>query len=143
MSKGPSKHLSWHELQCKDGTPYPNEWRTNRAIELAEVFELVRFECGSKPIQVISGYRTPKHNRRIGGAPKSQHLQGRALDIKPPRGITNLEFYKRILKLARDTRAIRGLGYYNTFVHIDTRPSTKLIKWNGGSALKDTINRDI
>lgn len=33
-----------------------------------------------------SGYRTPEHNKQIGGAPKSAHVQGKAIDIRDPKG---------------------------------------------------------
>lgn len=33
------------------------------------------------PIYVNSGYRCPKLNRRVGGALRSYHLQGRAADL--------------------------------------------------------------
>ena len=35
------------------------------------------------PIRVTSGYRCPRHNRRIGGAPRSAHVIGAAADIQP------------------------------------------------------------
>jgi hypothetical protein len=35
----------------------------------------------SLPLQVTSGYRCPAVNRRIGGAPSSQHLRGQAADL--------------------------------------------------------------
>ena len=34
-----------------------------------------------KPIHVNSGYRSPALNESLGGAPNSQHLQGKAADI--------------------------------------------------------------
>ena len=34
-------------------------------------------------IRVNSGYRTPAHNKQIGGSPTSQHVKGEAADIFP------------------------------------------------------------
>ena len=34
-----------------------------------------------KPLIVRSAYRTPEHNRRVGGAPRSKHMEGMAFDI--------------------------------------------------------------
>ena len=79
---GPSRHLSWDELACRDGTPYPEKWRKTRAIELAAAFERIRFLYGGG-IGVSSGYRTEAYNRKVGGARLSQHVQGRALDLRP------------------------------------------------------------
>ncbi|MDT8320646.1 MAG: D-Ala-D-Ala carboxypeptidase family metallohydrolase, partial [Xanthomonadales bacterium] len=34
-----------------------------------------------KPLIVRSAYRSPSHNRAVGGAPASKHMQGTAFDI--------------------------------------------------------------
>jgi zinc D-Ala-D-Ala carboxypeptidase len=131
--RGPSEHLSWKELACKDGTAYPAKWRTNRALALANAFEAIRSACGDKPIRIGSGYRTVAHNGAVGGAKGSQHLEGRALDLYPPKGLTITEFYRVIRAEARHT-AIRGIGRYPSFVHVDIRPSDKVIVWKGKRA---------
>ena len=137
---GPTQHLTWKELGCKDGTPYPNIWRTNRAIELAEVFELIRAACGHKPIQILSAFRTSDYNKRIGGARNSQHIQGRALDLRPPDGYTIDEFYK-IIKQMTAVTSIGGIGKYKTFVHVDIRPkiNDKVAYWFGTGMKDDRV----
>jgi len=136
MSKGPSPNLSWKELACKDGTPYPDEYIEDGTAEvLAFTFEMIR-ALYNKPIQVLSAYRTPKWNRMVGGARFSQHMLGRALDLKPPKGTTVKRFYND-LKEHSGIFYIGGLGLYPTFVHIDIRPSARLICWKG-SGVKDT-----
>jgi uncharacterized protein YcbK (DUF882 family) len=129
---GPSAHLSWDELRCKDGTVYPLLWRSTRAVELARAFERVRLVVGA-PLRVTSGYRTEAHNRRRGGARFSQHVQGRALDLLPPPGMIPLTLFNLIRGVVKEA-GIRGLGLYPTFVHIDVRPSAKLIVWTGTRA---------
>lgn len=137
MKHGPSKHLTWDELSCKDGTPYPTEWRSNRAIELAEIFEFIRKSAGNLPIKILSGYRTVSYNKKIGGAKHSQHLQGRALDMRPPSGMSVEEFYNLIKKLSKNT-AIGGIGLYSTFVHVDTRPkNSHIVQWFGNGVKDD------
>lgn len=128
-----SMNLTWAELACKDAarTPYPQEWRSTRAVALAEMFEAVRAELGDKPIRIGSAYRTPEHNRVVRGARLSQHVQGRALDLYPPTGTTVGELHAAALRVARRTgSSLRGLGRYASFVHIDTRPSDALITWS-------------
>ena len=137
MDTGPSKYLTWDELACKDGTPYPEQWRKNRAIEIAEVFDLIRKTCGDKPIKVLSAYRTEKYNRSIGGARFSQHVQGRALDLRPPEGFTVDDFYETIKGLSMISN-IRGIGKYKTFIHVDTRPTDRLVVWSGTGMKDDT-----
>lgn len=121
-----SPHLSWDELRCHDAmrTPYPLNWRDDRAPVLARVFEAIRHASGGRPITVISAYRTPAYNATCkGSAPDSQHVQGRALDLAPPYPLTVEEFHQIILVLAKDPAIpLGGVGIYDTFVHVDTRP---------------------
>jgi len=59
----------------------PDEWATENLRQIAvNVFQPVRdaFKC---PIYVSSGYRGPELNRAIGGSQRSQHMEGRALDL--------------------------------------------------------------
>lgn len=133
----PSEHLSWEELACKDGTEYPIKWRDTRAIKLAGVFEDIR-AIWNKPITIDSAYRSPEHNKAIGGARSSQHMDGRALDLCPPKGIKLSDFYKQIREHASEF-GIKGLGLYKTFVHVDIRSSDRLVTWSGSGA-KDSIS---
>ena len=34
-----------------------------------------------KPLIVLSGYRSPEHNRAVGGAKASKHMEGIAFDV--------------------------------------------------------------
>lgn len=68
-------------------------------------------------IKVLSGYRTPEHNKRTKGSAKnSQHMRGTAADLHVPGVSTKL--------LAAMGRVIGagGVGIYikNNFVHVDT-----------------------
>lgn len=54
--------------------------------ELLRRLQAIRDKLG-KPIKIESGYRCPKHNRKIpGAAPNSTHLYGWAVDINTPDG---------------------------------------------------------
>ena len=72
-----------------------------------------------RPMIVNSGYRSAEHNKRVGGAPGSMHLQGRAFDISmanhdPAAFIT-----------AARAAGFTGIGTYprSNFVHVDTGPT--------------------
>lgn len=135
-----SKHISWSELACKDGTPYPNEWE-DRARFLAAVFEDFRAALGGDPIEIGSAYRTPTWNRRCGGSVRSQHLSGRALDCYPPAALFIGEFRELAKAFALADDRIGGFGSYRWGVHLDIRPrGTRLIVWNqlpSGTRLHD------
>ena len=48
--------------------------------EAMDKLQSLRIRLG-KPLIVRSGYRSPSHNRAVGGAPASKHMLGTAFDI--------------------------------------------------------------
>ena len=68
------------------------------------------------PVTINSAYRSDSHNRAVGGAPNSQHRLGRAFDIRLTKAIARDK-----LHVAAEAAGYRGVGDYNTFVHLDTR----------------------
>jgi hypothetical protein len=59
----------------------PDDWTTENLRKVAEhIFQPLRdaFKC---PIYVSSGYRSAELNTAIGGSRRSQHVEGRALDL--------------------------------------------------------------
>ena len=59
----------------------PDDWEIENLKAIAEcVFQPLRDAFGC-PIYVSSGYRSEELNRAIGGSVRSQHVQGRALDL--------------------------------------------------------------
>ena len=129
---GPSPHLSWTELNCRCGKLYPVEWRENRAVELSGMFEEVRRECGNIPIRINSAYRCRSCNRKVGGVPKSQHIEGRALDMATPHSFTSPEFHA-IVRGVLKKRGGGGCGAYKTFCHGDIRSTSggRIVGWRG------------
>lgn len=71
-----------------------------------------------KPITINCGYRCEKHNREVGGAKRSQHLYGKAADIRVA-GMSPVE----VARIAETIPAFRdgGIGIYNSFTHVDIR----------------------
>lgn len=136
MPKGPSTHLTWEELACKDGTPYPTKFIVEgRAAQLSMMFEDIR-SLYDKPITILSAYRTPAWNKHVGGARNSQHVEGRALDLRPPKGVKLQKFYNDIRANVKEF-GIHGIGLYPTFVHVDIRPTKTLAVWSG-NGVKDS-----
>lgn len=127
---GKGLHISWSELACKDGTPYPVKLITDGTlIELIVMFERIRFVV-NEPLIINSAYRTASWNKKVGGSPRSQHLLGKALDIRPPKNVSAALFYE-LLKERHKEFGIRGLGKYKDFVHCDIRDSKELVTWEG------------
>lgn len=71
-----------------------------------------------QPTHLISGYRSPVTNRRIGGAKESYHVKAMASDLKMP----DVQ-YSRLLSAAYSLNA-GGVGKYtrSNFVHVDSGP---------------------
>lgn len=76
----------------------PDEWATENLRQVAvNVFQPVR-DCLGVPIHVSSGYRSSELNKAIGGSVRSQHVEGRALDLDADvfGGCTNSEIFECI-----------------------------------------------
>ncbi len=86
-------------------------------IRIARVMEEVRNRLGGRPITVNSWYRDPVTNRRVGGASRSSHLRGDAVDFVAP-GIHPYDVYDR---LNRWWGSKGGLASATVFTHIDAR----------------------
>lgn len=77
----------------------PDEWATENLRAIAEhVFQPLR-DAFKRPIYVSSGYRSPELNTAIGGSKRSQHVEGRALDLDADvfGRCTNAEVFRWIL----------------------------------------------
>ena len=123
-----TNNFKLQEFGCRDGSLPEGELLEN-CRELADNLQVLRDHIG-KPINIISGYRPPAYNKKIGGAKKSQHLLARAADIKVS-GMAPAEVHATVLKLIKAGKMKQGgVGKYSTFVHYDTRGTAA--RWSGG-----------
>lgn len=114
-----TENFNKSEFESKDGATMPPVVLTRIKI-LAENLQVLRNHV-NKSIIITSGYRSPAHNRRVGGAPSSKHVLGEAADFKIP-GMTPREVYLTILELQRQGKMLKGgLHAYSTWVHYDIR----------------------
>ena len=103
---------------CKSDV-IPKKYIENLCL-LAENLQIIQDHI-KKPIKIISGYRSPRCNKRVGGAKKSQHMVGKAADIRVKRMRTRT-LKKIIESLIRDKKIQQGgLGLYSWHVHYDVR----------------------
>ena len=127
-----TKNFNLSEFSCRDGSDVPSELLDN-AQSLADNLQILREQLG-KPIRVISGYRSPAYNRKIGGARRSQHMLAKAADIKVA-GLTPTEVKAAIEALiAEGAMKKGGVGLYKTFTHYDVRGRNA--RWYG-KGMKD------
>ena len=104
-----NEYFRVREFACKDGSD-----QVLIDDNLAEALRRIRIYFGAS-VYINSAYRTPSHNQQVGGSTKSQHLLGKAADIRIP-GIEPLRIaqYGEFLGMG-------GVGLYKDFVHIDSR----------------------
>lgn len=69
-----------------------------------------------REFNINSGYRDPDHNARVGGAKKSQHIHGNAVDLDVS-GLSNEERIKVIEQAS--SLGFTGIGVYKTAIHLD------------------------
>lgn len=92
--------------------------------ELVTILQNIRTHFG-KSVTITSAYRTPTKNKAVGGQTYSQHLYGRAADIKV-KGVTPKQVAAYAEKLLKNKG---GIGTYSTFTHIDVRSAKS--RWKG------------
>lgn len=119
-----SPHFKFSEFASKG-----NHWiKVNR--HLIRGLELIRGRYG--PVSIVSGYRDPVHNQKVGGAKNSQHLYGNACDI--PRTL------RLTAPAVKNIGSFSGIGIRKAdgiVVHVDVRhmgPNT-----SGGTPKNPTI----
>lgn len=117
-----SKNFKVREFRCKDGS---DEILID--MGLVRYLQQIRDWAGAS-ITINSGYRTPSHNASIGGATKSQHIYGKAVDI--------VCSGKSPLQLAQkaETLGMKGIEWNKdlNYTHIDTRTSQWHVKRHNG-----------
>ena len=114
------------EFRCRDGSDAIMIDQT-----LVVLLQAIR-EHFNKPITITSGYRTAAHNAAVGGAKSSQHLLGRAADIRVQGvSVEDVAAYTESLMPDRG-----GVGRYPVkagraagWVHVDTRADKA--RWRG------------
>lgn len=106
------KNFSPAEIACRgSGSLRINE-------EALDKLQALRDRLG-KPLIVRSAYRSPAHNRSVGGAPRSKHMDGTAFDI----AMSNHD--PVAFEAAARAVGFLGFGYYprSGFMHIDLGPA--------------------
>ena len=106
------KNFSPAEIACRgSGSLHINE-------EALDKLQALRDRLG-KPLIVRSAYRSRAHNKAVGGAPRSKHLDGTAFDI----AMANHD--PVAFEAAARAVGFLGFGFYprSGFMHIDLGPA--------------------
>ncbi len=111
-----TKNFNASEVVCSCGSCHASFIN----LDLMEKLQKLRDEYNA-PIAITSGYRCPEHNRKIGGASKSQHVLGNGIDI------TGQDLDK-LYELGEKYFKAVGDGRPKGFVHLDSRDD-KTRRW--------------
>ena len=107
-----AKNFHRDEFACKCGCGFD-------AVDLRLIEGLQKLrDIMQAPVHVNSACRCREHNASVGGAPKSQHLLGKAADIRVD-GYTPEEVHDFAELLPEFGNS--GIIIYNTFTHVDVR----------------------
>lgn len=105
------------EFESKDGKP-SQYGETVVKRELIVMLNAIRSRYG-RPIVINSGYRSPEHNKAVGGVANSQHVLGTAADIRPLS--ENMADLPELQAICDELNAHGGVGFYDSFCHVDVR----------------------
>ena len=121
-----SANFTVREFACRDGSD-----PVFVDSELVRVLQNIRDYFG-EPVVITSAYRTAAHNKAVGGAAYSQHLYGKAADIRVTGiSVEQVAAYAETLLNGRGGIGIYppGLGRANGWVHVDVRAAKS--RWKG------------
>ena len=106
-------HFSPHELACKCGVNCRGAYFHDPLF--LDGLEAIRAQIG--PLRVNSGHRCRRHNKAVGGTPRSYHTRFIAADLAiPPKARARLAH-------AAVEAGFTGLGFGRNFLHVDRGPS--------------------
>ncbi len=134
LKKDGNKKLSGNfkvrEFRCKDGSDMILI-ESGLLTYLEKVHE--HFNCSK--INVNSGYRTPSHDKKVGGKGSGNHVQGKAVDFVAY-DKNGDRIPSREIALYLEDLGVLGIGYRcggsSTATHMDINYRTK--KWYGDEA---------
>jgi uncharacterized protein YcbK (DUF882 family) len=128
-----TKNISRHELRCHCGKcefSVEDYEPVVKAVQMACDHFADTYSITKVALQITSPARCREHNLKIGSNDRSQHVRGRALDIKLFINLTDQIPPKLVYKyLDKRFPNKLGLGLYDSFTHVDTRPVKARWDW--------------
>ena len=123
-----SKNFKVSEFKCNDGSD-----TVLISDKLVDLLQNIRNHFGAA-VTINSAYRTESYNKKIGGATKSQHVNGTAADIVV-KGATPLEVAQYVEHIMPDSG---GIGVYQSFTHVDVRANRS--RWDNRSGSEVVVS---
>ena len=104
------RNFVYDEFKC------PCCGKNETSEKLISLLDYVRSIIGM-PMEVNSGWRCKKHNKKIGGNPESEHLTGEGVDIKCESSKMRYLLIKTALSIG-----FNRIGVGNGFIHLGISP---------------------
>lgn len=123
-----SDNFKVKEFACNDGSD-----TVLISDKLVGLLQKIRDHFGAA-VTINSAYRTESYNKKIGGATKSQHVNGTAADIVV-KGATPLEVAQYVEHIMPDSG---GIGVYQSFTHVDVRANRS--RWDNRSGSEVVVS---
>lgn len=123
-----SNNFKVSEFKCNDGSD-----TVLISDKLVDLLQNIRDHFGVA-VTINSAYRTESYNKKIGGATKSQHVNGTAADIVV-KGATPLEVAQYVEHIMPDSG---GIGVYQSFTHVDVRANRS--RWDNRSGSEVVVS---
>ncbi len=113
-----SENFNLQEFQCR----HCGQVKLNK--RLVEKLQQLR-DIAKRPIVINSGFRCAEHNAAVGGADRSLHMQGQAVDFAIRQTGMNAQ---QLLDLCNQV-GFTGIGVYQQqgFIHVDIRDGQTVI----------------
>lgn len=124
-----SDHFQVYEFASKSGSKlYSDIVKVHNKLVI--ILEALFKELDCSKMIVNSGYRTPEHDKAVGGNGAGQHTLGRAADVVCYGKDGKIIPAEKVCCTLEDMGGIYGIGYISkNAVHVDTR--AKSSKWWG------------
>ncbi len=104
--------IKWFKPKEFDSPDKPGSGRRIN-IDLVLILNKIRISIKRK-IRINSGVRTPKHNKAVGGADDSTHLDGNGADVRVPDNKFRYSFIYFALLFG-----IKRIIIYKKHIHVD------------------------
>jgi len=105
------KYFTKSEFSCKCGCG-----QNNIDFEFVRRLDVARKVAGV-PFVIVSGYRCPEHNKKVGGVDYSSHVRGFAADIKTEDAAFRFALLSGFIRAG-----FVRIGLYSSFIHVDVDP---------------------
>jgi len=119
-----SKNFSLSEFTSSTTAAVNKIDNTPNAVQIANIQRLVKYvlqparDLYGMPIKINSGFRSPKLNSLVGGAPTSAHLTGSAADLD---STDNMRLFEVIRSLGNFDQLINEFDYQ--WIHVSYKES--------------------